>query len=68
MLTNVIIAFYLKNPSGVFVFLEGFITFSGLAKVAIFSTNADAENQNFINHKCVCLTLNRHYCQTRISV
>ncbi|MFN5492636.1 MAG: hypothetical protein ACK5AQ_00060 [Bacteroidota bacterium] len=28
-------------------------TFSGLAKVAIFTTNVDAENQTLINHKCV---------------
>jgi hypothetical protein len=42
------------------------ITFSGLAKVAIFTTNVDVENQFLINHKCVCGTLNRHFCQTRI--
>ena len=39
----------------------------GLAKVAIFSTNVDAENQIMINHKCVCGALNRHFCQTRVS-
>jgi hypothetical protein len=43
------------------------ITFSGLAKVAIFTTNVDAENQCLINHKCVCGALNRHFCQTRVS-
>jgi hypothetical protein len=42
------------------------ITFSGLAKVAIFTTNVDAENQTLINHKCVCGALNRHFCQTRV--
>jgi len=25
-----------------------------LAKVAIFTTDVDAENQTLINHKCVC--------------
>jgi hypothetical protein len=42
------------------------LTFSGLAKVAIFTTNVDAENQILINHKCVCGALNRHFCQTRV--
>ena len=42
------------------------VTFSGLAKVAIFKTNVDAENQTLINHKCVCVALNRHFCQTRV--
>ena len=42
------------------------ITFSGLAKVAIFTTNVDAENQTLTNHKCVCGVLNRHFCQTRV--
>jgi hypothetical protein len=37
-----------------------------LAKVAIFTTNVDAENQTLINHKCVCGALNRHFCQTRV--
>jgi hypothetical protein len=41
------------------------LTFSGLAKVAIFTTNVDAENQTLMNHKCVCVALNRHFCQTR---
>ena len=40
------------------------ITFSGLEKVAIFTTNVDAENQCLMNHKCVCGALNRHFCQT----
>jgi hypothetical protein len=40
----------------------------GLAKVAIFSTNVDAENQCLINHKCVCGALNRHFCQTAVPV
>ena len=42
------------------------LTFSGLAKVAIFTTNVEAENQTLINHKCVCGALNRHFCQTRV--
>jgi hypothetical protein len=42
--------------------------FSGLAKVAIYTTNVDAENQFLINHKCVCGKLNRHFCQTRVLV
>ena len=42
------------------------ITVSGLAKVAIFTTNVDAENQTLINHKCVCGALNRHFCQTAV--
>ena len=42
------------------------ITVSGLAKVAIFTTNVGAENQTLINHKCVCGALNRHFCQTRV--
>jgi hypothetical protein len=42
------------------------VTFSGLAKVAIFTTKRDAENQTLINHKCVCGALNRHFCQTRV--
>jgi hypothetical protein len=46
--------------------LNEVITFSGLAKVAIFTTNVDAENQTLINHKCVCGALNRHFCQTRV--
>ena len=37
-----------------------------LAKVAIFTTNVDAENQSLINHKCVCGALNRHFCQTAV--
>jgi len=41
-------------------------TVSGLAKVAIFTTNVDAENQTLINHKCVCGALNLHFCQTRV--
>jgi hypothetical protein len=43
------------------------VTFSGLAKVAIFTTNVDAENQSLINYKYVCGALNRHFCQTRVS-
>ena len=42
-------------------------SFSGLAKVAFFTTNVDAENQCLINHKCACGALNRHFCQTRVS-
>jgi hypothetical protein len=43
------------------------LTFSGLAKVAIFTTNVDAENQTLINQKCVCGALNCHFCQTRVT-
>jgi hypothetical protein len=42
-------------------------TVCGFAKVAIFTTNVDAENQCLINHKCVCGALNRHFCQTRVT-
>ena len=42
------------------------LTVSGLAKVAIFTTNVDAENQTLINHKCACGAMNRHFCQTRV--
>jgi len=38
-----------------------------LAKVAIFTTNVDAENQCLINHKTVCGVLNRHFCQTPVT-
>jgi hypothetical protein len=44
------------------------VTVSGLAKVAIFTTNVDAENQTLINHKCACGALNRHFCQTRVEL
>ena len=40
------------------------LSVSGLAKVAIFTTNIDPENQCLINHKCVCGELNRYFCQT----
>ena len=49
------------------VFFKCRTTVSGLAKVAIFTTNVDAENQTLINHKCVCGALNRLFCQTRVS-
>jgi hypothetical protein len=48
------------------VLFKCLLTVSGLAKVAIFSTNVDAENQTLINHKCVCGALNRHFFQTRV--
>ena len=38
-----------------------------LAKVAIFTTNVDAENQCLINYKTVCGAPNRHFCQTAVS-
>jgi len=44
------------------------ITFGSYPKVAIFTTNVDAENQTLINHKCVCGALNRHFCQIRVMV
>ncbi len=37
-------------------------TVTGLAKVAILTTNVDAENQCLINQKCVFGALNRHFC------
>ena len=37
------------------------LTVCGLAKVAIFTTNVDAENQTLINNKCVCGVLNRRF-------
>jgi hypothetical protein len=43
------------------------LTVCGLAKVAIFTTNVDAENQCLINHKTVYGALNRHFCQTAVS-
>jgi len=42
------------------------LTFSGLAKVAIFTTNVDAENQTLMNHKTVFGALNSHFCQTHV--
>jgi len=42
------------------------VTICGLAKVAIFTTNVDAENWTFCNHKCVCGVRNRHFCQTAV--
>ena len=47
-------------------FIVFLLTVWGLAKVAIFTTNVDAENQCLFNHKCVCGALNRHFCQTRV--
>jgi hypothetical protein len=32
-----------------------------LAKVAIYTTNVDAEKQTLINHKCLCGALNRQF-------
>jgi len=37
------------------------LTFCGLAKVAVFTTNVDAENQFLVNYKCVCGALNRQF-------
>ena len=50
-----------------FLLMSYTTTFSGLAKVAIFTTNVDAVNHTLINHKCVCGALNRHFCQTRVT-
>ena len=58
--------FLLLNKE-LFARLKSPTTFAGLAKVAIFTTNVDAENQTFFNHKCVCGALNRHFCQTRVT-
>jgi hypothetical protein len=43
------------------------LPFCSYKKVAIFTTNVDAENQTLINHKWRCGALNRHFCQTRVS-
>jgi hypothetical protein len=55
----------------IYIYIVGFprlqVTFCGLAKVGIFTTNVDAENQTLINHKCVCGALNRHFCQTAVT-
>ena len=48
------------------VFLGFPLTVWRLAKVAIFTTNIDAENQTLINHKCVCGALNPLFCQTPV--
>ena len=37
------------------------LTVCSYPKVAIFTTNVHAENRAFINHKCVCGALNRHF-------
>ena len=58
---------FCRFMSALLVVLRLHLTFSGLAKVAIFTTNVDAENQTLINHKCVCGALNRHFCQTRVT-
>jgi hypothetical protein len=42
------------------------LTDCGLAKVAFFTTNVDAENQTLINYKTGCGALNRHFCQTPV--
>jgi hypothetical protein len=42
------------------------VKFSGLAKVAIFTTNVDAENKTLIIHKTFSGVMNRHFCQTRV--
>ena len=60
--------FFLLMNKELFARLKSPTTFPGLAKVAIFTTNVDAENQTLINHKCVCGALNRHFCQTCVMV
>jgi hypothetical protein len=37
------------------------LTFCSYKKLAIFTTNVDAESQTLINHKCVCGALNRQF-------
>jgi hypothetical protein len=37
------------------------LTFCSYKKLAIFTTNVDAENQTLINHKIVCGALNRQF-------
>jgi hypothetical protein len=43
------------------IFFPLAITFCSYKKLAIFTTNVDAENQCLINHKCVCGVLNRQF-------
>jgi len=43
------------------VFLALGITFCGYKKLAIFTTNVDAENQTFVYHKTVCGVPNRQF-------
>jgi hypothetical protein len=37
------------------------LTICSYKKLAIFTTNVDAENQTLINHKCVCGALSRQF-------
>jgi hypothetical protein len=37
------------------------LTFCSYKKLAICTTNVDAENRILINHKCVCGALNRQF-------
>ena len=39
---------------------------SGLAKVVIFTTHVDEENQTLMNSKCFCGALNRRFNETRV--
>jgi len=37
------------------------VTFGSYKKLAIFTTNVEAENQTLINHKCICGALKRQF-------
>ncbi len=53
-----------------FVVLPSQVSVSGFANWRFLPSRTygiDAENQNLINHKCVCGALNRHFCQTRVT-
>jgi membrane-associated phospholipid phosphatase len=43
------------------VVFELTLTFRSYKKLAIFTTNVDAENQTLINHKCVFGAMNRQF-------
>jgi len=64
---NKILRLIEKRKRGGSPFFYGLVTVGGLAKVAIFTVNVDAENQCLINHKCICGALNRHFCQTAVT-
>ena len=45
----------------------GYITVCSYKKLAIFTTNVDAENQTLITHKCVCGALHPPLRQTAVT-
>ena len=46
--------------------VELLLMVSGLAKVVIFTTHVDEENQTLMNSKCFCGALNRRFYETRV--